>query len=381
MGRHGVPKQLVHQSVYQMMRVSRIAAQGPPWYAGTFPVAQRWRGCMIKDGFPCRLSLLCPVNNKRFYFVPFALLLAAVVVAFIVLSLPPRDRKLDVATAAAAELPPSDHSAKTRNSVLLPSTSSSLTTAAAASTARTAPSLPPPASSLPSAADNVAAVPASGGPSATPAGPGRARVSAAAAQRDGVVPDPDRGPAWPTGFVLYRSSAEILAGKDMSDPEQRALAVAEMSEAEEVRYEAVLAKAEQLGIPVRVDGVGNKVSILHDIRGEEPLYRTTQNRDAAISSGANLLYPAPYNLGGAGVKVGVWDAGRVRNTHQEFNTNRVVNRNATAPLDDHATHVAGTVGASGYTASAKGMAPSVAIDSWDWSSDYAEMTSSGAATV
>ena len=167
----------------------------------------------------------------------------------------------------------------------------------------------------------------------------------------------------------------------MSDPEQRALAVAEMSEAEEVRYEAVLAKAEQLGIPVRVDGVGNKVSILHDIRGEEPLYRTTQNRDAAISSGANLLYPAPYNLGGAGVKVGVWDAGRVRNTHQEFNTNRVVNRNATAPLDDHATHVAGTVGASGFTASAKGMAPSVAIDSWDWSSDYAEMTESGAATA
>ena len=167
----------------------------------------------------------------------------------------------------------------------------------------------------------------------------------------------------------------------MSDPEQRALAVAEMSEAEEVRYEAVLAKAEQLGIPVRVDGVGNKVSILHDIRGEEPLYRTTQNRDAAISSGANLLYPAPYNLGGAGVKVGVWDAGRVRNTHQEFNTNRVVNRNATAPLDDHATHVAGTVGASGFTASAKGMAPSVAIDSWDWNSDYAEMTESGAATA
>ena len=167
----------------------------------------------------------------------------------------------------------------------------------------------------------------------------------------------------------------------MSDPEQRALAVAEMSEAEEVRYEAVLAKAEQLGFPVRIEGPDQRLSILHDIRGEEAVYRVTLNRDAAISSGANLLYPAPYNLGGAGVKVGVWDAGRVRNTHQEFNTNRVVNRNATAPLDDHATHVAGTVGASGFTASAKGMAPSVAIDSWDWSSDYAEMTSSGAATV
>ncbi len=206
-------------------------------------------------------------------------------------------------------------------------------------------------------------------------------VSPAAAAGEGVVPDPNRGPAWPTGFTLYRTTAEILAGKDLTDPEQRALAVAEMSEAEEVRYEAVLAKAEQLGIPVRIEGPGNKLSVLHDIRGEEPLYRVTQNRNAAISSAANLLYPAPYSLDGTGVKVGVWDAGRVRNTHQEFSTNRVVNRNASAPLDDHATHVAGTVGAFGVTASAKGMAPNVAIDSWDWNSDYAEMTSSGAATA
>jgi hypothetical protein len=211
--------------------------------------------------------------------------------------------------------------------------------------------------------------------------PAKSQQNASVSPTGGVVPDPDSGPAWPTGFTVYRTAAEILAGKDLSDPEQRALAVAEMSEAEEVRYEAVLAKAEQLGIPARIDGEGNKVSILHDIRGEEPVYRVTQNRNAAISSGANLLYPAPYNLGGTGVKVGVWDAGRVRNTHQEFNTTRVINRNATAPLDDHATHVAGTVGASGFTASAKGMAPSVAIDSWDWNSDYAEMTSSGAATV
>ena len=65
---------------------------------------------------------------------------------------------------------------------------------------------------------------------------------------------------------MYRSSAEILAGKDMSDPEQRALAVAEMSEAEEVRYEAVLAKAEQLGLPVRIEGADQRLSILHDIR-------------------------------------------------------------------------------------------------------------------
>jgi len=178
-----------------------------------------------------------------------------------------------------------------------------------------------------------------------------------------------------------RSISEILESADMSDPETRAAVVAFMSNREEVRYEAVLAKAELLGIPVRLDGPSHKVSILYDFRGEEPLYRTTLNANAAISSGANLLYPSPYSLNGSGVKVGVWDAGSVRNTHREFTTARVVKRNSSAALDDHATHVAGTIGASGFTASAKGMAPNVSIDSWDWNSDYAEMTSSGAASA
>ena len=178
-----------------------------------------------------------------------------------------------------------------------------------------------------------------------------------------------------------RSISEILESADMSDPETRAAVVAFMSNREEVRYQAVLVKAELLGIPVRLDGPGHKVSILYDFRGEEPLYRTTLNANAAISSGANLLYPSPYSLNGSGVKVGVWDAGSVRNTHQEFTSTRVVKRNSSAPLDDHATHVAGTIGALGFTASAKGMAPNVSIDSWDWNSDYAEMTSSGAASA
>ncbi|MGA0849081.1 MAG: S8 family serine peptidase, partial [Chthoniobacterales bacterium] len=183
------------------------------------------------------------------------------------------------------------------------------------------------------------------------------------------------------GTPVYRTVPEILAGKDLSVPAQRSQAAAEMAEAEAIRYRAVLARAEELGIPVRVEGPGHKVSVLHDIRPEGPLYRTTMNANAAISSAANLVYPAPYSLNGSSVKVGVWDAGSVRNTHREFTTTRVVKRNSSAANDDHATHVAGTIGASGVTANAKGMAPSVAIDSWDWNSDYSEMTSSGAATA
>ena len=178
------------------------------------------------------------------------------------------------------------------------------------------------------------------------------------------------------------SISEILENADMSDPETRAAVVAFMSNREEVRYQAVLAKAELLGIPVRLDGPSHKVSILYDFRGEEPLYRTTLNVNAAISTGANLIrQTAPYNLDGSGIKVGVWDGGPVRNTHQEFSTTRVVKKDSTAAGDDHATHVAGTIGASGFQASAKGMAPLVAIDSYEWTNDYAEMLAAGAVTA
>lgn len=188
--------------------------------------------------------------------------------------------------------------------------------------------------------------------------------------------------AWPSGFTLLRTPAEILANHDLSDPEQRAWVVAAMSEAEEVRHDAVLAAAADAGIPVRLDQPDGSVWILHDIREEGPLYRRTLNINAAISTGANLIRQvAPYNLSGSGTRAGVWDAGSVRNTHVEFGTNRVVKRNASAQNDDHATHVAGTMGATGVDARAKGMAPLAAIDSYDWNRDYAEMTAAGAATA
>lgn len=187
-------------------------------------------------------------------------------------------------------------------------------------------------------------------------------------------------PAAAGAGVVVREVPDILAGADLSDPEARIRVVAEMFDAEEARYEQVLAKADRLGVPIRIDGPEGKVSILHDFRGDAPLYRTTLNRNAGISSAANLLYPAPYNLNGTGVKVGIWDGGSVRNTHQEL-TGRVTKRNASAANDDHATHVAGTVGASGVQTNARGMAPASIIDSYDWNSDYAEMTAAGAATA
>jgi hypothetical protein len=173
---------------------------------------------------------------------------------------------------------------------------------------------------------------------------------------------------------------KILEGKDLSIPAVRSQVVAEMQALEERQRAAVLAKAKELNVPLRIDRPGENVAELYDFRGNEPIYRKTLNVNAAISSGANLLSPTPYNLDGTGIRVGIWDQARVRSTHQELAGRVTVMDSTTSTYDsDHATHVGGVVGATGIDANAKGMAPKVNLNSYDWNSDYTEMTQAGAA--
>ncbi len=191
---------------------------------------------------------------------------------------------------------------------------------------------------------------------------------------------PDREPALEPSTRALAANGEsipdILKDVDMTDPEARARVVAAMRLLGERQENAVIEKARQLGVPLRKDGPGHTVSTLYDFRGDEPIYRSTLNTNAAISTGANLVAVAPYTLNGTGVKIGVWDGGPVRSTHQEF-TGRVTKKDSTDTGDDHATHVAGTIGASGVQAAAKGMSPKILIDSYEWNNDYAEMAAAG----
>jgi subtilisin family serine protease len=153
-----------------------------------------------------------------------------------------------------------------------------------------------------------------------------------------------------------------------------------MKALDEAERNAAIARARELGLPLRrelPDGRVEEVARLDE--NGQLLYRTTQNVNAAISTAANLVQAAPYNLTGTNVIVGVWDGGAVRPTHQEFG-GRVTVKDGAAN-DDHATHVGGTIIASGVTAAAKGMATSARIDSYDWNSDLTELTSAGAATA
>jgi len=115
----------------------------------------------------------------------------------------------------------------------------------------------------------------------------------------------------------------------------------------------------------------------------KPVYYITQsNLNAAITTRASKLWTGGalgLNLNGQGMIVGEWDGGPIRGTHQEFGT-RVVQKDGVAFTtsngnNQHATHVGGTMIASGVTANAKGMAHQATLWANEWNNDTAEMTS------
>lgn len=164
----------------------------------------------------------------------------------------------------------------------------------------------------------------------------------------------------------------------LRDPAMRQNRVDARAEVARVRRAAAWARATQRGLPVKGEKPGGGAFELIDFDGERPLYRATCNANAAISSGANLLWAAPYGVTGNGGTVGVWDASSALTTHQEYG-GRVTTKDGSGATYDHSSHVVGTVCAAGIDAAAKGMAPAVRVDSYDWDNDSGEMTARGAA--
>lgn len=84
---------------------------------------------------------------------------------------------------------------------------------------------------------------------------------------------------------------------------------------------------------------------------------------------ADIVQQPPYALNGAGVTVLVYDDGAARASHQDFG-GRLTVRDASG-LEDHATHVAGTVGGDGSASGGlyAGMAPGVTLESYGFEYD------------
>ncbi len=156
--------------------------------------------------------------------------------------------------------------------------------------------------------------------------------------------------------------------------------VAELRAVEDDNKNAAVARAKELGLPIRRELPDGGLEELGGVDEQgQLLYRITHNDKAAISTGAMQLRFGPYNLTGTNLLVGVWDGGSVRDTHQEM-TGRVTRINA-ASLSRHATHVAGTIIASGVDRYAQGMASGARMRSYDWNNDLSEMAAAGAAAA
>ncbi|HJQ40937.1 MAG TPA: S8 family serine peptidase [Thermoanaerobaculia bacterium] len=98
------------------------------------------------------------------------------------------------------------------------------------------------------------------------------------------------------------------------------------------------------------------------IGGSRPFRVTTHNAVSASVSHVTELYSAPYGLTGAGVTVSLFELAAGQESHVEFGgRHHVLTTGGDSAWRTHATHTAGTIGAGGINASAKGMAPKVTL--------------------
>ena len=135
--------------------------------------------------------------------------------------------------------------------------------------------------------------------------------------------------------------------------------------------------AKQYGIPVReIDDQGRNQGDQKDREWKDPIVLWI--RTILLLPG---LYPpircgtaaiGGLNLRGKNILVAVWDGGKIRTTHVEFGT-RVYSLDSGFEIVGHATHVAGTIGATGLNPDAIGMANQCYIEGYDWDNDNSEM--------
>jgi len=97
----------------------------------------------------------------------------------------------------------------------------------------------------------------------------------------------------------------------------------------------------------------------------------TENAGSVSTSITDKLYSGGslgLNLDGTGITAGIWDGGQVREPDSEL-TRGVTSGDTSNRLSYHATHITGTVGASGVDLNAKGMATNANLLTYDYGND------------
>ncbi|UHG91045.1 S8/S53 family peptidase [Spirosoma oryzicola] len=139
--------------------------------------------------------------------------------------------------------------------------------------------------------------------------------------------------------------------------------------------------------PIYSDYSRNRRLILQEIDpAGEPIYYTLHNAEAASGTRTQSLYKGgslQLNLSGSSStligKVGLWDGGQALASHQEFPSTDVPSTvilqqmDKATELNDHTTHLAGTLVARGINPQAKGMAYGARLSIWDYNDDLIEI--------
>lgn len=153
----------------------------------------------------------------------------------------------------------------------------------------------------------------------------------------------------------------------------------------ENQYRALTAQREilarQNNWPLRRDFSDGRVMILSGVSETgEPLYDiTTTNRGAALTTRTDALYEGGglgLNLTGGSApmknRLGIWDGGMVLSNHAEL-FGRVIQSDGATTVSTHATHVSGTMIATGLNPRARGMANQATLLAYDFNNDTPEM--------
>ncbi|MBK8556565.1 MAG: S8 family serine peptidase [Lewinellaceae bacterium] len=159
-------------------------------------------------------------------------------------------------------------------------------------------------------------------------------------------------------------------------------------EGRNAQYQSKLAReASRLGYPLRISSQQGEL-VLRSIENEQPIYDGNFNLNSVQTISADdVKAGGSLNLGltGAGITLGIWEAfepgsrAAVRTTHQEFG-GRATQMDGAPNFSSHATHVAGTMIASGVDANAEGFSTGADLACYDLDNDLAEMAAAAAAT-
>lgn len=126
----------------------------------------------------------------------------------------------------------------------------------------------------------------------------------------------------------------------------------------------------------RTFSLGNILYTIDDINENGlPIYVSTSNRGAAITTRANRLYSGGtlgLNIQGQNMIAGVWEIGSMNTMHAHFQNRGIQKDLSTAAHSDHATHVTGTIIQKGNILQ-RGMAFDGSVWANDITNEFTEM--------